>query len=62
MNNKKRAIISISIIIFTTLLMILATCIEDLNKVTRTIIGVIYIVIFTVTVVINITYILKNKR
>lgn len=62
MNKIKRTIISITIIIIATAFMISATYIQNLDKVTRILIALIYTAIMTGTIVINIIYILKNKK
>lgn len=62
MNKNNHAIISIVIIIIATAFMISITYIENLDKVTRILIALIYTAIMTVTTVINIIYVFKNKK
>jgi hypothetical protein len=61
MNKTKRAVVSIIIITVATVLMISATYISNLNKITRISIASIYLVIFSFTIVSNIICVFKNK-
>jgi uncharacterized protein YlxP (DUF503 family) len=62
MNKIKRAIVSIILISVATAFMISVTFIENLDKVTRIIIALIYTAIMTVTTVTNIIFAFKNKK